>query len=75
MINFQPGLIVHDIRKLVTSDEKKVIALFLEFKLKFLSFLRQANETSCNGKHSKFNSLLGPGVLLIFEIFESVPQV
>ena len=31
-MNFQPGLIVHDMRKLVTSDEKKVITLFLEFK-------------------------------------------
>ena len=75
MINFQPGLIVHDIRKLVTSDEKKVIASFLEFRLKFLGFYRQPNEISCNEKHSKFNALLGPGVLLIFEIFQIVPQV
>ena len=47
---------MHDMRKLVISDEKKVITLFLEFRLKFLGFLRQ-NETSGNGKHSKFSSL------------------
>ena len=62
-------------RKMVTSDEKKVITLFLESRLKFFGFLRQSNETSGNGKDSKFNSLPGPGGLLIFEIFRSVPHV
>ena len=57
LINFQPDSIVHDMRKLVTSDEKKVITLFLEFRLKFLGFLRHPNEISGNGKHSKFSSL------------------
>ena len=33
MINFQPGSIVHNMRKLVTSNEKKVITLFFEFKV------------------------------------------
>ena len=28
-----------------------------------------------NGKRSKFSSLPGPGILLIFEIFQSVPPV
>ena len=53
LINFHPGLIVRDMRKLVTSDEKKVITLFLEFRLKFLGFLRHPNETSDNGKAFK----------------------
>ena len=53
---------MHNMRKLVNSDEKRVITLFLEFRLKFLGFLRHPNEISNNGKHSKFN---GPGVLLI----------
>ena len=66
---------VHNMRKLVTSDGKKVIILFLEFRLKFLGFLRQPNETSGNGKHSKISSLPDPGVLVIFEIFQSVSQV
>ena len=56
-MNFHPGSIAHDMRKLITSDEKKVITLFLEFRLKFLGFLRHLNETSGKGKHSKFSSL------------------
>ena len=67
MINFHPGSIVHDMHELVTSNEKKVIALFLEFRLKFLDFLSQPNETSGNGKRSKFSFLPGPGVLLILK--------
>ena len=62
-------------RKLVTSDEKKVITLFLEFRLKFLGFLWQPKETSGNGKRSNFSSSPGPDALQIFEILQSVPQV
>ena len=72
MINFLPGWIVLDMRKLVTSDEKKVITLFLEFRLKFLGFLSQPKETSGNKKRSKFSS--SPG-LQIFETLQSVPQI
>ena len=49
--------------------------MFLEFRLKFLSFFRKINETSGNGRRSKFSSSPYPGVLLIFEIFQNVPQV
>ena len=54
---------------------KKVITLFLEYRLKFLGFLLQQNKTSGNEKHSKFSSLPGPGVLRIFEIFQTVLHV
>ena len=54
---------------------KKVITLFLEFRLKFLGFLWQPKETSGNGKHLKFSSSPGPDALQIFEILQSVLQV
>ena len=56
-------------RKLATLDKKKVVTISLKFRLKFLSFFRKINETSGNGKRSKFSSSSGPGVLLIFGIF------
>ena len=43
--------------------------------MKFLSFFRKINETSGNKKRSKFYSSPDPGFLLIFEIFQNVPQV
>ena len=43
--------------------------------MKFLSFFRKINETSGNEKRLKFSSLPGPGFLLIFKIFQNVPQV
>ena len=56
---------------------KKVITIFLEFKLKFLSFFikRKINKTSGSRKRSKFSSLPGAGVLLIFKIFQNVTLV
>ena len=69
-MNFHPGSIVH-MCKLITSDEKKVIILFLEFRLKFLGFLRQPNETLGIGKRSKFSSSLDQ---LLCKFFQSVRQ-
>ena len=57
-------------RKLVTLNEKKVITLFFQFRLSFYDSQMKL-QLLC----SKFSSLLGPSVLLIFEISQSVPHV
>ena len=54
---------------------KKIITLFLEFRSKFLGFIRKPNEASGNGKHLKFSSSADPGVLLILKNFQNVPYV